>query len=301
MRLLPRRHRHNLAWGGVRLLVWLARILPRRAALAVFESAGRAFFRAGFDRRGRDRTLANLSRVYAGSMSEREIWALGERVYSTLARSAADVARMPVMSGDDLDRLVDARGFEKLSEAHAAGRGVICVTGHIGNWEILGAYCVHRGYPLSVLARTVYDRRLDRLLVSIRESAGIENIPKDAHPRRLVNALRRGGILGILMDQDTKVSGVFADFLGRPAYTPLGPASLALATGAPIVPIAAFWDERRGYIIEVRDPIETVRTGDRDADLLAVTQRLNDELGSFILSHPEQWVWMHDRWKTKPE
>lgn len=301
MRVLPKRHRRNLAWAGISLLVGLARVLPRRFALALFGGAGRLFFRLGLDRTGRDRTLRNLAAVFGGTMSEAERRRLGENVYATLARSAADVVRMPRMSGGEMDTLVDARGFDTIRAAYEKGRGVICVTGHIGNWELMGAYCVHMGYPVSVLARTLYDRRLDSLLVGIRESAGIENIPRDASPRRFVSALRRGRILGILMDQDTKVSGVFADFLGRPAYTPLGPASLALATGAPVVPMAAFWSEGGRYIVEVRDAIEVERTGDRDADLMLITERLNSELGSFILSHPEQWVWMHDRWKRQPK
>jgi KDO2-lipid IV(A) lauroyltransferase len=117
----------------------------------------------------------------------------------------------------------------------------------------------------------------------------------------MIGALRRGRLLGILMDQDTGVEGVFVDFLGRKAHTPVGPAALGLATGAPIVPMAIHWEAGHRHVIEICEPLWPQPSGDRERDLKEISLRLNRELGRFILAHPEQWVWMHDRWRRKPD
>lgn len=226
---------------------------------------------------------------------------LAGRSYASLARSAADALRLPRLTAVKVDRLVDARGLERLEAAYGEGRGVVCVTGHIGNWELLGAYLALKGYPVSVLSRTLREPRFDRMIVSIRRGAGIENIPRDASPRRLVSALRRGRILGILMDQDTDVAGIRADFLGSEAHTPLGPASLALATGAPLLPMVIYWSRGDRYVVEIGERIPEQRTGERDRDLRVMTEHLNRELSRFVRQHPEQWVWMHDRWRRTPD
>ena len=298
---LSRRHRRGLAFGAVRALAGIARLLPRRGALGLFGGAGRLFFELGLDRHGRERALENLRRVFGDTMDERDIRRLCGRAYSMLARSAADALRLGGLTREAAERLVEARGIERLEAAYREGRGVICVTGHIGNWELLGAYCSLQGYPVSVVATSLRDPRFDEMIVGIRESVGIDNIPRGASPRRLVSALRRGRILGILMDQNTAVAGIPADFLGTEAHTPVGPASLALATGAVVLPMAIYWIDGARYVVEVGERVPVERTGDRDRDLREVTERLNRELSRFILEHPDQWVWMHDRWRRRAD
>ena len=126
----------------------------------------------------------------------------------------------------------------------------------------------------------------------------MRNIPRGEDARALLRVLRRGEILGLLMDQDTNVQGVFAPFFGRPAHTPVGPVRLAMRTGAPLVPMALY-REGEGYHLVVQPPIPLPDTGDREADLREGVARCNRTLEALIRRHPEQWVWMHRRWKTK--
>lgn len=299
MSLMLKRLRRNLAYEAVRLLAWAARALPRPAALGIFECAGRAFFHLGLDRISRDRTIANLRSAFGDSKSEGEIRSMAVAVYGTLARSAADVIRIPCLTREGVDRIVESRGLEKLDSAMAQGRGVIGVTAHIGNWELLAAYLALRGYPVSAVSRSMYDPRLDEFLLRSRRAAGVKTIARGESVRALVGALRSGRLLGILMDQHTGVRGVYIGFLGHAAYTPVGPAALALATGAPLVPMAIHWRDRLRYVVEVRDPVSIERSGNAEQDTRTITEKLNRELGEFILAHPTQWVWMHDRWKRQ--
>jgi hypothetical protein len=154
-----------------------------------------------------------------------------------LGRSAFEVLMLSRRSHPPIERLCAVEGEERLKAALAAGRGVIFLTGHFGNWELMAALVTRRGYPSSVVATPVYDQRLDRLLVDARARHGVHTISRGSPSaaRHLLSGLRRNAILGMLIDQDTDVDGVFVPFFGRPAYTPSGPAALALKTGAAVI------------------------------------------------------------------
>jgi len=200
-----------------------------------------------------------------------------------------------------LDGLISASGFEHLEKAVAAKKGVIALTGHFGNWELLGAYVVHRGIPLRVVGTALEDPRLDEMLVSTRNLAGYTNIARGKDTKEILRSLQQGDALGMLIDQDTKVAGVFVDFFGIPAHSPVGPVLLARKYEVPIVPIFMWLKEDLTYQLECFPPLQLIRTDDASHDLQANTQQCSDIYEQMIRRHPEQWVWMHKRWKTRPK
>ncbi len=165
----------------------------------------------------------------------------------------------------------------------------------------MAAAVAMKGYPVYVIGKQLYDPRMDRILVRNRERSGYRNIARGGSAKKIIRALRSNSILGILIDQDTNVDGVFVNFFGMPAYTPIGPVVLAAKSGASIVPIAIQIMPDFRHRILIKEPVALTFTGDRQQDLVVNTQKLSDFLEETIRAYPTQWVWMHERWKTKPK
>jgi KDO2-lipid IV(A) lauroyltransferase len=279
--------------------IGLLRRLPRRVALLLMRGLGRlGFIMAGGPRR---RTIKHLSLVYGQEKSAAEIKKLARRVFIHFATAAADLIRMPVILKQGIDKLVTASGLEHLDRALAEGRGVLMISCHFGNWEMLGAWIAQQGYPSRVVGTSLFDPRLDRILVATRDQAGYTNIARGKGTREIIRALKKGGVVGMLTDQDTKAEGVFVNFFGRPAHTPTGPAVLARRLDLPIIPIFIYLQDDLTYRIECLPPLELVKSDDEAYDIQANTQKCSDTYEAMIRRFPEQWVWMHKRWKTQPD
>ena len=281
-------------------IISLLNFLPRNSAISVGGFLGKlAYFLIGEARR---KTLSNLSLAFGKELDETKLRKLACQVFENVGKNVADVVRLKKMKWEDIERITEIEGLKYLDQVYKAGKGVIGLTGHMGNFELLGAYFSLKGYKVSVVGRELYDLRLDRLLVENRESAGIENIPSSAGVKPILKALRAGKILGVLADQDSsRVRGVFVDFFGRPARTPVGPVLLAYKTGSPIVPMAIVRKDKNKYKIIVKPPVELTFSEDREKDITDVTQKCTKVLESIIREYPDQWLWMHERWKSKPD
>lgn len=291
--LLKRIKNSGLYWF-IRMLLGLMRRLPRRPALALFERLGLLAFR--LLRREREKTLRHLRLALGGERSEAEITALARECFRYLGRNAAEAVRLPQLRRAGLERYVSFTGREHLEAALAKGRGVICITGHLGCWELMAAF-IAQHFPLAVVGTALYDPRLDAILVRERERAGYRNIPRNAGAaREILRWLKAGGVLGILIDQDTRVDGEFVEFFGQPAYTPAGPVVFAERTGAPVVPLAIWMNEDFSHTVAIRPEI-ALQPQQRTENV----QRCSQAVEAFIRAHPAQWVWMHERWKTKPQ
>ena len=275
------------------------RRVPRRLALALGEGIGLVAF--SLARRDRRRALAHLRLAFGRTRSGRELARIARAAARNLGRSLVETMRLPAMTEDEIESLVDADSFAPAEEVLARGRGMIALTAHLGAWEAGGAYLAIRlGKPLHAVARRLYFRPYNDLLVEIRKSAGIEVVYQDRGARPLLDVLRRNGALVVLADQDVpSLDGVFVDFFGRPAWTPTGPAALARASGAGIVPIFMTWKGRRHHL-HVLPEVKLVRTHDRQADALKDTRAWSQAIEQVIRRHPEQWVWFHRRWRTRP-
>ena len=192
-------------------------------------------------------------------------------------------------------------GEEHLKQAYEQKRGVICLIPHLSSWELSAVTPPMLGYKTCGASKSVKGFLLQHMMVRFRERRGMRNISREGSYQKLVTALKNGECLIIMIDQDTKVKGLFVDFYGKKAYTPMGVARLALETDAVVVPMATTRIADSRYRFTIYPALETINTGDYEKDLYANTQLETDVMEQIIRETPTQWVWMHRRWKTTPE
>jgi KDO2-lipid IV(A) lauroyltransferase len=295
---LRKKLRDDFFYLLVVLFIKILRLMPRRPALLAMRLLGRLAFPLA--RAARQRATNHLSRVYATEKSQQEITAMARAVFVHFATVAGDILRMPNLIRNNINNLVTARGTGHLDKAFQAGKGMILVTSHFGNWEVLAAWLAQNGYPMKVVGTTMFDPRLDKILVEIRNSAGNTNIARGKATRDIIRTLKKGEAVGMLIDQDTKSQGVFVNFFDKPAHTPTGPAVLARRLNVPIIPVFMYLNKDLNYELECQPPLELVKTDDEENDITVNTQKISDAYEAIIRRYPEQWVWMHKRWKTQP-
>jgi Kdo2-lipid IVA lauroyltransferase/acyltransferase len=216
---------------------------------------------------------------------------------------AAEFARFPKYSKENIEQIVVLDGHENFLEGQRRGKGVLYLTGHIGAWELSSFAHACYGFPLHYMARPVDNKRLDELVNGYRCLAGNLPIFKNESARVMLKILKEAGTIGILADQNTMPEeAVFADFFGKAASTTTGIARLALHTDAAVVPGYAVWDASiRKYRLRFEPSVELIRTGDAERDILENTQRFTKVIEGIIRMYPEQWVWVHGRWNTRPK
>lgn len=279
-------------------IVWMLSI-QRTTAMKFLQSLSLLGFY--LVRSERKKTITNLTKVYGTSKSPKEIEQMAKMVFLNLGRNMADAFTIPRFNAKNIDRYVQVEGLEHFDRGLKNGTGVIALTGHIGNWELLAAYFSIKGYPINVVGAPIYDPRLDELVVKNREHSGIKYIARGSATREIIRVLRKNEVIGLLIDQDTKrVDGVFADFLGYPAYTPVGPIILAMKTRSLIIPFAVHLKKDGTHLIQIKKELPLRFSDNIEKDRIYNTQLCNDVLSDFIRQYPTQWVWMHERWKTKP-
>ena len=221
----------------------------------------------------------------------------------SLGWMAAEFARMPRYTRENIEEIIVLDGNENFLEGQRRGKGVLFLTAHMGAWELSSYAHALNGYPLHYMARPLDNARLDALVNRYRGLSGNQPIFKNESARAMLKILRDAGTVGILADQNTlPEEGAFVNFFGTPACTTTGIARVALHTGAAVVPGYAVWDESlRKYRLRFEPPLELIRTGDAERDILENTQRFAKVTEEIIRKYPEQWVWVHARWKTRPK
>ncbi len=223
-------------------------------------------------------------------------------VYRSLARMLAEAARFPALRPESVDELVRFDGLHYYEAALAKGKGVIFLTAHLGAWE-LGAFAHGlKGYRLHVVHRTLDNPRLNELVNRYRTAGGNRLIEKRESARSILAALARNETVGILADQNTlPEEGVFVNFFGIPACMTAGIARIALHSGAAVVPAFCVWDsDARGYRILYEPALEIASTGDLTRDIQMATQQMAAVIERRVRAYPDQWLWIHRRWKTRP-
>ncbi|MGC1903325.1 MAG: lysophospholipid acyltransferase family protein [Candidatus Acidiferrum sp.] len=216
---------------------------------------------------------------------------------------AAEFARLPRYTKENIDRVVVLDGHENFLEGQRRGKGVLYLTGHIGAWELSSFAHALYGFPLHFVARPLDNGRIDALVNRYRSLSGNRPVFKNESARTLLRVLRDAGTVGILADQNTMPEeGAFVAFFGMPACTTTGLARLALHSEAAVVPGYAYWDSSIGkYRLRFEPPVELIRTGDAERDVVANTQKFAEVIEEIIRKYPDQWVWVHARWKTRPQ
>jgi len=245
--------------------------------------------------------LENLRACLGDSTTEEQRREIAKTVFSNFALSALEVAWLSRWRDLFSWLRIEVEGLEKLDAALATGRGVIAHNAHFGNWEVMSAAIAKMGYPAYVVARRQKDPRLDDWISEIRAHSGLKVAIRGENPGRIVRCLKGGGLLGLMIDIDTRSNeGAFVDFFGRPTYTQIGPFALARATGALMIPALCYREGLNHLRFYFGEPWEVARTDNPDADILQAAQRANSILEQKIRERPEQWAWFHKRWKTTP-
>lgn len=274
--LLPRRLARMVGAGVARLL-YAGRPKLARAGLFNLQLA----FPAWSDAQCRD-TLRNLVRHIG--------WMAGE------------FSQFPRYTRKCIEQIVVREGYEHFAAAQARGRGVIFLTGHMSAWELAPFAQALYGDPLHFLVRPIENSRVDALVLHYRMLSGNQPIDKNQSARAMLRILGEGGTVGILMDQNTALEeGVFVDFFGTPACTSSGLARLAVRTDCAVVPGYVFWDEGlKKYRLHFEPTLELVRSGDEESDVRENTVRCTRVVEDYARRFPDQWLWVHRRWKTRP-
>jgi len=293
---MRRKLEYAAAWPFIKLLG----ILPRPISRAFAITLAQTFYvlHARLRRVG----MRNLELAFP-EKSEAERKRILRGVFTSLGRQLAEVCQLPKYTRENVDKVVVYDGLENFEQAYSRGKGVLFLTAHFGAWELSAfAHSLH-GHWLHVVMRPMDNFYLDRLIQSYRTMHGNKTVGKDDFVRGLLAAMKCGETVGILMDTNmTPPQGVFVNFFGIPACTASGLARIALRTDAAVVPGFTIWDkDLRKYRLRFDPALELTRTGDLEADIVANTQQFTRVIEDYVRKYPDQWLWVHRRWKTRPE
>jgi Kdo2-lipid IVA lauroyltransferase/acyltransferase len=284
------------AWPFLKIMGILPRPLARAFAIAIAQLVCLLHFRL------REVGMRNLGMVFPEkSLTERRRILRG--VFTSLGRQLAELCQFPRYTAENIGDVVVYDGLDNFQRAYSRGKGVLFLTAHFGGWELSAFAHSLQGHWLHVVMRPMDNPYLDRLLQSYRTMHGNKVVPKDDFVRGLLAAMRAGETVGILMDTNmTPPQGVFVDFFGIPACTASGLARIALRTDAAVVPGFTIWDQALGkYRLRFDPAVQLIRTGNLEADVIANTQEFTSIIEEYVRRYPDQWLWVHRRWKTRPE
>ena len=287
--------RNRLEYALVLAVRALVRALPRRASLVVGTALGRCFY--VLHGRRRELAVANLRAAFP-SRTERECRAILLSTFAHFGRHVVDVLNFDAMSTDQMTDLIEIEGEERVEQAMARGKGVICCAGHFGYWELHIMAHALWFRPLVVVARTLDNPFVDRLIERVRSRLGTRAIPRQGAVRGVLRALTHNEPVAVMIDQHMQDrSAVVVDFFNRPAATTSAVAALSLRTGAPILPVFALPLPGGRYRMIYETPVE-VPAADDPNPMRTYTQRCTDVLEMYVRRYPDLWLWMHRRWRT---
>jgi KDO2-lipid IV(A) lauroyltransferase len=285
------------ATTGYKAAAALTRVLPAPFARATAQTLSLVMARTMRDRRAM--VERHQQRVAGRPLSR---WALErqvQRTFASYARYWAESLRLPSLPAAELDRLMSYEGLEYLDAALAAGQGAILATPHLGGWDPGGAWFTRNGYELTVVVEPLEPPEVFDWFVEFRRSIGMEIVPLGPSAgTAVIKALKAGRPVALLCDRDIFGTGVEVEFFGERTTLPSGPATLALRTGAPLIPVAVYFRDPEGYHGVVRPPIPVERTGSLRDDVSRITQVLAHELEKFIRRAPEQWHLLQPNWPS---
>jgi len=292
--------RQRFEYAIVWVLVKTLGALPRSMARAVAIAVGTTIY--VLHSRLRRTGLRNLELAFPEkSPSERRQILRG--VFASLGRQLAEVCRFPKYTLENVDDAMIYDGFENYDEGRKRGRGVLYLTAHFGGWELSSFVHSLHGHPMRIVVRPLDNPYIDRLINHYRTLHGNTTFGKETFARGLLAAMKARECVGILMDTNmTPPQGIFVDYFGHQACTASGLARVALRTDAAVVPAFSIWDTKlKKYRLRFDPPVELIRTGNDEADIVGNTERFTKVIEGFARRYPDQWLWVHRRWKTRPE
>ncbi len=289
----------NLEYLVARSLLAVFGLLPLRVALFVGPIMARAaYYFSGRLRRTGER---NLELAFP-SLTRHQRRRLLRGCFENLGRLLGVFSQFATASPQTLKRVIECEGIEHLDASRQSGRGVILFTGHIGAWELTSFALSLFGYPFSFLVRRIDNPKIEALIDGARARLGNRTIDKQSAAREMLQTLQGGGTLGILVDLNTlDREGIFVDFFGVKASTTFMLAKLALRTGADVLPVFAPWERERGrFVLKIDEPLIFDRSGDEEQDVQRLTQLFTNVVEKYVRRYPDQWLWIHRRWRTRP-
>jgi KDO2-lipid IV(A) lauroyltransferase len=289
----------NLEYLIARVMLALFRLLPLRVAIWLGgRLVGLVYHFSGRLRRVGQRNLA----LAFPERPEEERQRLLRDSFTSLGRLFGIFSHFSRRNHEAMKRLILPEGLPRLKAAQEEGRGMILFTGHVGAWELSSFALSLFGHPLSFLVRRIDNPKIEELVESARMSLGNRTIDKRSAAREMLQLLQNRGTLGILVDLNTlDREAIFVDFFGVPASTTFIVAKLALRTGVPLLPVFAPWDEReKKFVLRIDEPIKFEPTGDETEDVRQLTQAYTRVVENYVRRYPDQWLWIHRRWKTRP-
>jgi KDO2-lipid IV(A) lauroyltransferase len=288
--------RHSIEFHALQFLARLLRLLPHNASLVVGENLGYLVYLLKIRT---EVTRDNLRRAFP-DYNEEQIEKIVLGCYRHFGALLAEFARLPLLRSENIGDFVETDDRSVLDESQARGKGGIVVSGHLGNWELMGASTAVLGYPVSYVVTDQQNPKVDRFMDQLRESAGVRIIKRKDAIKGIIKAMRNNELVAILSDQDAHEAGAFVPFFGRPASTPRGAATFALRTGSDLIFVESY-RQGRGKLKVIHEFVSLeVLPDDRDAAVHELTRRITARLEEAVRRHPEQWFWMHRRWKTSP-
>jgi KDO2-lipid IV(A) lauroyltransferase len=281
-----------------RIIIVVFCSIPLRTRRALFRALLLLFYH--ISARYRFITLHNLTLSFPEKKMS-EIVRIAKKAFMNLGTMAAEFFEIPSLAEENgFERLIKVEGAENFRMAVAKNKGILCYASHLGNWEIMAAYFGSRMKRANMVFQALGNTTLEGLVAWERKYTGNTLISKGGATKKILRLLKENEVIGIMLDQNvSRRKGVFVNFFGRPACTTTGFAALALQTGAPVLPAFIVRQEDGTYLFIIKEEAEIIRTGDYERDIFENTKRFTKTIEDMVRRYPDQWLWLHQRWKTK--
>ena len=296
--MAKKRQRRIIIFIFFKFLTFLIYLLPLWICLKIGQFLGGTVFY--ILKKEQKIALNNLDIAFGSSKSLKEKIIIVKQIFENMGRNFIEIMSLYKFNSSNIDNYVRCPDIGIIEHFIKNGHGGIVLSAHLGNWELMAHYFAIKGFKVNVIARRVRMERFEGILNSIRRRNRVNVLYRDAPAKEIISIIKKKEFIGIMPDQDIdSVTGVFVDFFGRLAWTPNGPAVLGLLTRVPIIPCFIV-RQNFGHEILIGKEVQQCWTGNKDEDILETTQRYTRVIEHYIRRFPSQWVWFHERWKTKP-
>ena len=290
--------KHYVEYLFLFLITYILRLFPLKINLLIAKKLGQMLFY--LDKEHRKRGANNLINAFP-KKNNQELQRILKNVYINLAKVYVEFLFLPYLNQNYIEKNIRIVGGENLDDTLKLNKGIIGVSGHIGNWELLGTILVKKGYHLDAIYNPMRNPFSDQFINYIRKKTGIKLIPMKNPLRSCLNALQQNHILGLIADQDAGGDGVFVNFFNQSASTSKGPAVFAVKTKAPVIFFALIREKYDHHTLHISKPLNIKITGNAREDIYYNTKLWSDELEKWVRKYPEQWFWVHRKWHTRPK
>jgi len=296
---MKRKMLDNLIYHAISISMSLLGKIPVSVGNKAGDILGALWF--AFDKKHGKLTCSNIKHAYGSEKNDIQVKVFARRVFQNIARMLFEHTRFHGMNPENFSRLFSVKGLENLYSAHAQGKGILCYSCHLGNWELLSVIPYITGLKFSVVYQTVEFAPMNRYINEKREFTGASMIPLHNALDKVKACLEQGDIAGLIVDQNVRKRhrGVFVDFFNRKSCVHKGLAGLAMSTKAPVLPVFTYRSQGKIYI-EILPQVPLIQTKDEQKDIFDNTQVYHSIIEKFIRKYPDQWFWVHNKWKTRP-